>query len=630
MLPRRSGRLLLFAVLLACSSGLLCAAQQAPTTAIVRYHFGDDPDGSKGWAKANFDDSAWPVAQDGRWPGPAFQSNGFVWVRFHVPVRSDTVEPLAIRVFAPQFALAADEVFVNGRLVGRFGRTPPDEEVESLPRAKVFDVPAGLTAPGEIADVTLRIWYPPFARRADAFGSAGFAFDQRRTLHVEEEAVRWRALLLNLPAMTLNVLILLIGFTVLLLARSSRSRDLLLYGALLSSAPLVTLFLELVDSRLLVLSVREFYLGEVLSQLPAMIVTVEFIWRIFDLKGLVFKRLTYVSMALFNIGTLVAFLPAQPFGIVPLAQAFFPVSLQAFDVLTLGANLWVLFVKKRYRLIAVPMSFVPAASLLSGFRDTIHVGADLFDSAFFLSGICLATALALQAWREWRTRDELRAEFEAAREVQERLVAPAVDVPGFRIESVYAPAKQVGGDFFRVLPGNDGSVLVVVGDVSGKGLKAAMTVSAVMGALPGCASRMPAAVLAHLNQALFGQVDGFATCCAALIEKDGRMTLANAGNPAPYLNGEEMAVEAGLPLGILAGATYAETQSELAAGDRLTFVSDGVVEATNATGELYGFERTQAISGESAGEIAKAAELFGQVDDITVLSVIRTAGLAIA
>ena len=127
---------------MACASGMVCAAEQAAATdSLVRYHFGDDADGKLGWAKANFDDSAWPVAQDGRWPGPAFDSDGFVWVRFHVPVRSDTAGPLAMRVFAPQAVLAADEVFVNGRLVGRFGRTPPDDDVESVPRAMVFDVP---------------------------------------------------------------------------------------------------------------------------------------------------------------------------------------------------------------------------------------------------------------------------------------------------------------------------------------------------------------------------------------------------------------------------------------------------------------------------------------------------------
>ena len=101
------------------------------------------------------------------------------------------------------------------------------------------------------------------------------------------------------------------------------------------------------------------------------------------------------------------------------------------------------------------------------------------------------------------------------------------------------------------------------------------------------------------------------------------MTLANAGNPAPYRNGEEMAVEAGLPLGVLAETIYAETRYNIAPGDRLTFVSDGVVEATNAKGELYGFERTRAISAESAYQIAKAAEQFGQEDDITVLTLTR-------
>ena len=188
---------------------------------------------------------------------------------------------------------------------------------------------------------------------------------------------------------------------------------------------------------------------------------------------------------------------------------------------------------------------------------------------------------------------------------------------------MYARAKHVGGDFFRVLPGSDSSVLVVVGDVSGEGLKAAMTVSAIMGALRGCPSLRPSEILSYLNRVLYGQVDGFATCCVALIEKDGRMTLANAGNPAPYRNGEEMAVEAGLPLGVLAETIYAETRYDIAPGDRLTFVSDGVVEATNAKGELYGFERTRAISAESAYQIAKAAEQFGQEDDITVLTLTR-------
>jgi serine phosphatase RsbU (regulator of sigma subunit) len=84
-----------------------------------------------------------------------------------------------------------------------------------------------------------------------------------------------------------------------------------------------------------------------------------------------------------------------------------------------------------------------------------------------------------------------------------------------------------------------------------------------------------------------------------------------------------MTVEPGLPLGMLAETSYVETRYQIAPGDRLTFVSDGVVEATNPQGELYGFERTQAISTQPANHIAKTAELFGQEDDITVLTLQR-------
>jgi sigma-B regulation protein RsbU (phosphoserine phosphatase) len=126
-------------------------------------------------------------------------------------------------------------------------------------------------------------------------------------------------------------------------------------------------------------------------------------------------------------------------------------------------------------------------------------------------------------------------------------------------------------------------VLVVVGDVSGKGPKAAMTVSAIMGALHDYSSSRPANVLAHLNRVLHGRVSGFVTCCATLIAADGTMALANAGNPAPYRNGQEMAVQPGLPLGVLEAATYDETHYQIAPGDRITFVSDGVIEATSST-----------------------------------------------
>jgi serine phosphatase RsbU (regulator of sigma subunit) len=167
----------------------------------------------------------------------------------------------------------------------------------------------------------------------------------------------------------------------------------------------------------------------------------------------------------------------------------------------------------------------------------------------------------------------------------------------------------------------------VVGDVSGKGLKAAMTVGSIIGALRGCPVRKPAEVLAHLNRVLHDQITGFVTCTAALIAADGNMTLANAGNLSPYRNGQELDVESGLPLGITPDGSYSETTYQLHPDDRLTFVSDGVVEATNERRELFGFQRTQAISTQSASAIAEAAKQFGQNDDITVLTLTLTPSL---
>jgi len=105
-----------------------------------------------------------------------------------------------------------------------------------------------------------------------------------------------------------------------------------------------------------------------------------------------------------------------------------------------------------------------------------------------------------------------------------------------------------------------------------------------------------------------------------VVTPGGEIRMANAGHLAPYRNGSEVAVQSGLPLGLTTGIEYGEVSLRLSAGDRLTFLSDGVVEAQNASGELFGFERTQAISDESASEIAHAAQAFGQIDDITVLT----------
>jgi len=224
-------------------------------------------------------------------------------------------------------------------------------------------------------------------------------------------------------------------------------------------------------------------------------------------------------------------------------------------------------------------------------------------------------------------REMLGQEFEAARRIQALLIPHLPNgTPGYVVETAYSPSLDVGGDFYQVLPAPDGGMLVVVGDVSGKGLKAAMLVAHIVGGLRHELSRQPSEVLSHLNQALLGQTDGgFVTCGCALMSPNGCVTLANAGHIYPYRNGEELELPSGLPLGLLAESTYPETRVHFEPGDRLTFVSDGVVEARNAQGDLFGFERTRALSTKPAAEISAAAKAFGQNDDITVVTVSRQA-----
>ncbi|HLK65739.1 MAG TPA: PP2C family protein-serine/threonine phosphatase [Bryobacteraceae bacterium] len=232
-------------------------------------------------------------------------------------------------------------------------------------------------------------------------------------------------------------------------------------------------------------------------------------------------------------------------------------------------------------------------------------------------GLGLILILIRQSVRDRNERERLASEVAAARTVQQLIIAG--DVEG--VEAVYHPADELGGDFYQVLPLNDGGLLVAVGDVSGKGLKAAMVVSMVVGVLRSHKHLAPAALLSQINRTLAGSLDGgFVTCIAARIDAGGRCVLANAGHLEPYADGREIALSCGLPLGVASDAEYSETEVHASS---LTFVSDGVVEAANAQRELFGFDRTRSISVKPACEIAKAASAWGQNDDITVVTVRR-------
>ena len=218
-----------------------------------------------------------------------------------------------------------------------------------------------------------------------------------------------------------------------------------------------------------------------------------------------------------------------------------------------------------------------------------------------------------------------------AQEVQQVILPRArVSLPGFEVESEYRPAMEVGGDFFQIVPHpSDGSLLIVAGDVSGKGLKAGMIVALLVGATRTAAETNPEPVfvLGALNRRLLGRGDAQATCLALCIARDGAVTLANAGHMPPYLNGEQVAMEGALPLGMLPGADFSVMHFNLAEGDRLVLVSDGIAEATDAEGRLFGFDRAEQLlkTGLSAADLATAAQRFGQADDISVIAVTKIA-----
>jgi hypothetical protein len=231
--------------------------------------------------------------------------------------------------------------------------------------------------------------------------------------------------------------------------------------------------------------------------------------------------------------------------------------------------------------------------------------------------------------RDRSEKQRLAAELAASRAVQQVLIPEEIPtIPGFSIQAVYKPFGEVGGDFFQIIPLSDGAALIVIGDVSGKGMPAAMLVSLLVGALHALAkaTSSPAQLLAGLNESVQGRSrGGFTTCLILHIEAEGAMTLANAGHIPPYLNGMELSCENGLPLGLIADTDYRESTLRLGLDDRLTLLTDGVLEARSEKGELFGFERTAACAGEPAEAIAAAAQAFGQDDDITVLTVARRA-----
>ena len=257
------------------------------------------------------------------------------------------------------------------------------------------------------------------------------------------------------------------------------------------------------------------------------------------------------------------------------------------------------------------------------------VSVALPDIVNFLVAAVIAFLLLRRLLHSVKRQREMALDVKQAQEVQQVILPERlIDLPGFAVETEYRPALEVGGDFFQIIPHpSDGSLLIVAGDVAGKGLKAGMLVALLIGAIRSTAETDsdPAAILAALNRRLLGRSDARATCLALRIAADGSAKLANAGHLPPYLNGELLEVEGSLPLGIIEDAESSMLEFRLSPSDRLLLVSDGVAEATDGRGNLFGFDRVLDLmrSRPSVAKVADTAQAFGQEDDISVISVTR-------
>jgi serine phosphatase RsbU (regulator of sigma subunit)/predicted ester cyclase len=259
----------------------------------------------------------------------------------------------------------------------------------------------------------------------------------------------------------------------------------------------------------------------------------------------------------------------------------------------------------------------------------------------------------LEALRqEMRERERVEQQLRVARIIQEASLPKEVpQLEGWEITPLYRPAREVGGDFYDFFELDDGRVGVVVGDATGKGVPAALVVTATYSMLRAVAQALgsfsPGELLAQVNETLLARIPAnmFVTCFYAILEPEsGSLSYANAGHDLPYLRHGDHAEELrarGMPLGLMSGMSYEEGEASLRQEDKVLFYSDGLVEAHDPEGDMFGFPRLRALLAEHAEEEQRSLgdflmeELYSfvgegweQEDDITLLTLRRSPSLS--
>jgi hypothetical protein len=647
-------------------------SQPAPTAQVIilgnsvvpleqgwKFQPGDSPwvNGAPLWAQPDYDDSHWapmnlaPKAgtvdlqfgTSGYVPGWTAQGypnlSGYAWYRLRLRVVNPG-RPLWLKM--PINYDDVYQLYANGRYVGQYGNFSPGHVTEYYTEPVSFALPK----PGVDETIVLALRFYMSTATAlfnpDAGGMHGPpALGLASTvglMHASERDVLLRVYFSTLLMAFIELLTAPLALWAWLCNRRSR------VWLWLFLAIAWELFIHVqtpLAALTTVLTVRE----NMWLSVPVLPLFAIFWWHWFGLEEKRWiPRAAWLLAAAATLASFLAFSPYLGFSFVPRPALSWCNDLAIWSNAGISLLEIVILVEgfRRDRLEAL----LPAVPILLGLFNAFgnyllvafHIPNEFFPFGLgiqvghvvdFLT-ITIIVGLALRRFMKTQVRESLirqavNRDLEQAQQLQQRVLVPeTVTSPAFAVESAYHPAQTVGGDFFQTLTRPDDTLLVVVGDVSGKGVSASMLVAVLVGAIRCQAesSLNPQAMLAMLNRRMIGRSGGhFATCLAAEIAPDGAMRLANAGHLPPYLNGKEIKLEGSLPLGFAEDADYPLQTMNLQPGDRLTFITDGVVEAKNRAKELFGFERTRAISGEQAAFIAQQAQAFGQQDDITVVRV---------
>ena len=252
--------------------------------------------------------------------------------------------------------------------------------------------------------------------------------------------------------------------------------------------------------------------------------------------------------------------------------------------------------------------------------------------------------LVRQQEAEARNRERIEQELKIAQIIQQQFLPKTVpDLPSWHVAAFYRPARTVGGDFYDFIPLPDGRVMFVVGDVTDKGIPAALVMASTHALLRGAAPRLisPGAVLAHVNDLLCADIPAhmFVTCLALVLDPlSGKVEFANAGHDVPYVRTADGVAELrarGMPLGLMPGMDYEEKTFQFQPGDCALLHSDGLAEAHAPDREMFGFPRVAELAGRgSSGEelidlcLTELAAFTGpeaeQEDDITLVCLERS------